>query len=274
MAVLISIALIVVDQKVAMFQPVRSALSLVALPFQYAVSAPVRLVQWATESATVQRDLVIENARLRAHELLLEARLQRLSALEQENRELRGLLKSASKVQGKTQAAELLAVSLQPDIEEVIIDAGQTKNAYVGQPVLDAYGVVGEIVDVGPLSSKVMLISDPKSAVPVQDDRSGVRAIVVGLGSSGTLQLINVPDRSDIKVGDPFVSSGLGLRYPAGYPVGIVLKIEVDAHQKQTIILQPSAHLNRDQQVLMVWPTDSALVKAVQDQLVAPIPAL
>lgn len=265
----LAITLIILDQKATFFQKIWADLALVVLPIQYLVNAPIKTIHWIAMNVTTQQQLVADSARLRAHELLLESKLQKLLALERENAQLRELLKSTSDVgNARVIIAQLLAVNLDPNLQKIIVDKGTRHHIYVGQPVLDAYGIVGQVVHVGPLTSKVMLISDPKSAVPVQDYRNGIRAIAVGMGSSKKLVLVNVPDTSDIQKGDLFVSSGLGLRYPAGYPVGVVSEMEHNPSKRfAIIILQASAHLDQLQQVLMAWPSKASLAEAVQEEL-------
>lgn len=259
------------DQRAVFFKKLRADLSLVVLPIQYLVNAPIKTVRWVVIGVSSQQQLLADNARLRAHEFLLESRLQKLLALERENAQLRQLLKSTSHVGGQVIVAQLLAVDLDPNLQQILLDKGSRDHVYEGQPVLDPYGVMGQVVRLGPLTSKIMLITDPKSAVPVQDYRNGVRAIAMGLGSSGRLSLINVPNTSQIKTGDLFVSSGLGLRYPVGYPVGkVTFLAHTSGKRFATILLQPSARLDRAQQVLMVWPSTAPLKQVVQKQLSTP----
>ncbi len=261
------------DHQSKRFHQFRETLSVVSMPIQYLVSTPIKTAHWLGTSITNQRNLIEDNARLRAHELLLESKLQKLLALERENAQLRELLKSTTEVAGKVRVAQLLAVDLDPSLQQVVLDKGKHDHVYVGQPVIDAYGVLGQVIDVGLFTSKILLITDTKSAVPVQDYRNGVRAIAIGLGSSGKLALINVPYTNDIKVGDLFVASGLGLRFPVGYPVGVVSSINlVPGRRFATIKLLPSAHLDQTQQVLLAWPSKASLLKAVHAQLQQTLP--
>lgn len=266
--VLLAFSFMVLDHRSSTFHRWRLQLSVAVVPIQVLVSAPIRTVHWLSTSVTTQQRLLSENATLRAHEFLLESKLQKLLALERENAQLRELLKSTSKVGGRVEVAQLLAVDLDPTLQQIALDKGKREHVYFGQPVLDAYGVMGQVVDVGILTSKVLLITDTRSAIPVQDYRNGMRAIAAGLGNSAQLALINVPDTNDITVGDLFVTSGLGLRYPVGYPVGIVRKIaKVPGRRFATILLTPSAHLDQTQQVLLVWPTKAKLYQAVKKEL-------
>lgn len=230
-------------------------LSLVVAPMQYFVDRPVEFIRWVDTSFTTQQNLLIENAQLRARELLLYAKLQKVLALERENEQLKALLRSSSNIQEKVTVAQLMAVDLAPYTQQIIIDKGERDGVYVGQPVLDAYGVMGQVIAVGPINSRVLLISDPRSAIPVQNNRNGNRAIATGVGFDGVLELINVPITADFRQGDVMVTSGLGGHYPPGYPVGIISKVKLSPGERfLNINLTPSSHVNQSRQVLLVWP--------------------
>ncbi len=263
-----TIALFISERHSPSFRLWRAHATVLVVPIQFLVDAPVRLIRWIGDSVSTQQELLGENAKLRAHELILESKLQRLIALQRENEHLRELLSSTTEVVGKTKVARLLAVDLDPSSQQMVIDKGTNEEVVEGLPILDAYGVMGQVVRVGPLTSKVLLITDTRSAIPVQNSRNGIRAIAVGLGSNGLLALLNVPDTTDIQKGDLFVSSGLGQRFPAGYPVAVVSKVTVTpGEQFMSVSLAPSARLNRAEQVLLVWPEKADHYEEVKDQL-------
>ena len=250
------------------FQKFHDKLSIIVLPIQMLVDAPIKTVHWLAITISTQKDLLAENAELKAQALFLKSQLQKLLALEKENKNLRQLLESKPYIGGKTVVAQLLAVDLDPTLQQVILDKGRRDKVYVGQPVLDPYGIMGQIIQVGFLTSKMLMITDTHSAVPVEDYRTNMRAIAVGSGQIDQLFLINVPNTSDVQVGDLFVSSGLGLRFPIGYPVGVVTQVEKPTGVGfAKIILKPTAHLNRTQQVLLMWPEQAALKPDVMQQL-------
>lgn len=265
----LAIALIILDHKSLLFQKIHTNLVLVVFPLQYLVNVPVKTIHWIAINVTTQQKLIAENVRLQAHEFLLESKLQQLLVLERENTQLRNLLQLNTHVRDtNAMVAQLLAVNLDPTLQQIIVDKGTRDHICIGQPVLDAYGVVGQVIHSNILTSKVMLISDPKSAVPVQDYRNGIRAIAIGMGSSGKLMLINATNTSDIRQGDLFISSGLGLCYPLGYPVGVVFDLKRDpTKQSVMIILQPSAHLDQLQQVLIICPHRESLVNDIHQEL-------
>lgn len=236
------------------FAPVRAAMTLPLAPLQYLISMPVTAITTVRQAISSHEALVSENLNLKAEQLLLRSQLQRLVAIESENNYLKALFQSSKKVQGKTLIAELLAVSSEPFVNQVVLNKGTTDNVYVGQPVLDATGIMGQIVSVGPITSRVLLINDPSSGVAVQCVRTGMRAVAVGDSYSGKLKLMYVPNTADIQVNDVFLSSGLGDRYPEGYPVGRVVSVNKNpARQFAEVYLKPSAKLDSSRQVLLIW---------------------
>lgn len=250
----LAIVLMVMDRRLESFASVRAALTVPLAPFQYAVSWPTQFIDKVKTVMSTHDNLVSENLRLKTEQLLLRSQLQRLIAIESENNYLKTLLQSANQVQGKTLIAELLAVDSEPFVNQVLLNKGSRDSVYVGQPVLDATGVMGQVIQVGLLTSRVLLINDPRSGVAVQNARSGMRAIAMGDIYSGKMRLLYIPKTADIRVGDIFITSGLGDNYPEGYPVGKAVTVTKDpGNQFATVYLQPSAHLESSRQVLLVW---------------------
>lgn len=268
---ILSAALIILDQRSDVFHAERMQLSsAAAYPFQQMVDMPIRFLSWVSDSMSTQDHLVHENEELRVREILLQSRLQKLLVLEKENAQLRQLLQSTSQIAGRVAVARILAVALDPNIQQVVLDKGVKDQVYLNQPVLDGSGIIGQVIGMGAQTSRVLLVTDKQSAVPVEDYRNGIRAIAVGTGVSGQLMLINIPDTSDVQIGDLFVTSGLDLHYPVGYPVGVVAKIEPQGNEPvKKIMLSPMAHLNQAEQVLLAWPSKQALTQAVQKELQA-----
>ncbi|MCI0401574.1 MAG: rod shape-determining protein MreC [Gammaproteobacteria bacterium] len=255
--VIASVVLMTIDHRQHHVETVRSALSVVVYPFQYLVNLPVEMGQWVVNSLVTRESLLKENARLREEHLLLSSKLQKFAALEVENQRLNELLESSFKVGERVLVAELLAVELERFQRQIVINKGSREGAFNGQPVVDAAGIMGQIVHVGPFSSTVMLITDASHAIPVQVNRNGLRAVAIGTGATNNLELEYIPNNADIRVGDLIVSSGLGSRFPPGYPVGQVTRVAIDPGEpfaKVTAI--PSAKLDRSREVLLVWPQD------------------
>lgn len=260
--VVLSIALMILDKRVAGTAQIRAVLSMPLAPIQYAVSYPIQMIDKLSNLVSTHDSLVKENLDLKAEQLLLKSQVQRLLAIESENNQLKALLSTSATVQGKVLVAQIMAVDSDPFVNQVTVDKGSHEGVFVGQPVLDANGVMGQIIQVGPLTSRVLLVNDSHSGVPVQNMRNGIRAVAVGDRFSGGLRLANVPQTADIKPNDVLLTSGLGDHYPVGYPLGRVLSVVKDPGlQFATILVEPSAHLDRSRQVLLVWPAKEAFVK-------------
>ena len=233
----------------------RSVFTLVISPLQYLVDYPVRMIGWVHSLIGSKKLLIDENIQLRYQQTLLEAKLQKMLVIRNENSQLKELLSASSTASDRAMAAEILAVDTTSFRQLLILNKGKQDHVYVGQPVLDAKGVTGQVIDVGMNTSTVLLISDSKSAVPVSNNRTGERAILIGTNSMTELSLINLPKSSSIAKGDLLVTSGLGRRYPEGYPVGQVEAIQIipgDDFIKVTV--SPVAQLNRTRLVLLIWP--------------------
>jgi len=253
----LSVVLMFSDYHYKFLDSVRSGFSFLVSPLQYAVDYPVKVFGWGQLLLSAKTALINENMQLRYQQTMLEADMQRLMAIKEENSQLRGLLLTSSKARMKAMAAQILAVDTSVARQLLILNKGKRDGAYVGQPVLDAKGVVGQVIDVGHMTSTVLLISDFKSAVPVRNNRTGERAILVGLNDTSQLSLINLPRTSEIMKGDLLVTSGLGRLYPEGYPVGRVLNVSNNPGEAFIKVdVSPVALLNRSRLVLLIWPDD------------------
>jgi rod shape-determining protein MreC len=245
----------IVDHHYSHLKMVRSSLSVVVYPLQVIVNLPVDAVEWVSVTLVTHHSLLDENTRLKEQQLLLSSKLQRFAILEAENERLRELLESSFRLSDRVLIAELLAVDQQVFRRQIVINKGKREGAYDGQPIVDSSGIMGQIVHVGPFSSTVLLITDPTHALPVQINRNGLRAIAVGTGRGDYLQLEHLPNNADIQKGDLIISSGLGRRFPQGYPVGVVSSIGLDPGEPfAKVQVTPSAKLEQSREVLMVWP--------------------
>ena len=250
----VSLALMVLDHRDDHLSRLRQAYSVLVYPIQMSVNLPFKTWQWASISLADRAALLSENAELKAEQLNYNVRLQRMAALEAENTRLRAILDSSARVGDRVLVAQILAVDLDPYRQRFWINRGLGDGVFVGQALLDANGVAGQIVRVEPFTSEAVLISDADHAVPVSVNRNGLRTIVVGTGDSGRLSLPYLTNSADIVPGDLLVSSGLGGVFPSGYPVGWVLDVHRRPGQSfAEVIAEPAAELDRDREVLLVW---------------------
>lgn len=256
----------VFDHKQHHLESIRATLSLLIYPLQYVVNLPTSAADWAGDTFSTRETLLEENAKLRMQQKLLMARLQKLSALKVENIRLRELLQSSKKVGENVLIGELLAVDLEPLTRKIVINKGSVDDVYLGQPLLDAEGVMGQIIHVGPLSSTAMLITDPNHAIPINVNRNGLRAIALGTGAPDILDIPFLPNSADIEVGDLLTSSGLGGRFPRDYPVAKVTAVEKDPSKQYAVVkAKPTANLETSREVLLVWTEEAPRVADESD---------
>lgn len=250
----LSAVLMVVDARFEALKPLRSQMGLVLTPFYWLADLPVRAWDGATQQISSRSELMAENEKLKAEALLLQRRLQKLAALTEQNVRLRELLNSAALVDEEVLVGELIGVDPNPYTHRILIDKGEKDGVFLGQPVLDARGLMGQVVEIMPYTSRVLLLTDNTHSIPVQVNRNGLRAIAVGTGNPERLELRHVADTADIKEGDLLVSSGMGQRFPAGYPVATVKEVIHDSGQPFAIVRAvPTAALNRSRYLLLVF---------------------
>jgi len=255
------------DHRQNHLEGIRSALSLLIYPLQYIVNLPVAATYWMSDSLSSRETLQEENDRFKLQHTLFKARLQKLQSLKAENQRLRELLQSSKKVGERVLIGELLAVDLEPFTRQIVINKGGRNEAYLGQPLVDAEGAMGQIVHLGPFSSTAMLITDANHAIPVQVNRNGLRAIALGTGAPDKLDIPYLPISADITEGDLLTTSGLGGRFPAGYPVAVVTGVVKDPTLPYAVIsAMPTARLEQAREVLLLWPTQHKNEQAVTPQ--------
>ena len=252
--IVISIVVMTVDHRLNHLELVRSYISNAIYPLQYAVNLPARLASWSYESLSERSRLLAENRALKATLLDMQARQQKLEVLETENTHLRALLGSSARVQQNVLVAEQIAVDLDPYKQQILIDKGTNDNVYIGQPLIDANGIMGQIIHTSANTATALLISDPNHALPVEVVRNGLRSVVAGLGQTDAVELLHIPASADIKVGDTLVTSGLGTRFPTDYPVARIITVEHPPGKAfAQVYAKPTAQLNRSREVLLVW---------------------
>jgi rod shape-determining protein MreC len=250
------ILLIFIGLKTSWLKSIRQQLNFLIVPFYQLTDIPRRFNDWSDDVFASQSDLRSENESLKIELLIHQRKLQQMAALAAENVRLRQLLNATDMLQDKVLIAELIGVSPNPISHTVIINRGSKEGVYERQPVLDAFGLMGQIIEVDEENSRVLLISDSTHAIPIQVNRNGVRAIAEGTGDLNRLNLRHVSINADIREGDLLVSSGLGDRFPVGYPVAEVEQVVRNSGQAfARVIARPMARLDRSRHVLLVFDT-------------------
>jgi rod shape-determining protein MreC len=250
---LLAVALLTLDAKTELLKPLRQHFLSLATPVYWLTSLPGRVAEWVDNSAVSRESLMVENAALRTENFVLQQKLQKMAGLIAENSRLSELLNSSQLIDDEVLIAQLMGASSDPRRQEMVLDKGSEDDVYVGQAVLDADGLAGQVTEVSAQSCRVMLIVDSNSAVPVQILRNGTRFIAEGTGMLHNMHLRHVAATADIVVGDVLVSSGLDQHYPPNYSVARVATIEKDPGQPFLIVnITPLAKLNRSRHFLLV----------------------
>ncbi|MGB1263343.1 MAG: rod shape-determining protein MreC [Cognaticolwellia sp.] len=266
-----SALLIFFDHKMNSFESARGYLQSMVSPLQYLATAPKQMMNWAAENIVTRRQLIDDNEQYKINELLFHQQSLQLDIIKHENERLRALLSSPLRGDAKKMVAEILAVDSDPYTHQVVINRGESDGVFEGQAVIDDEGIVGQILHVGTSSSRVLLITDVTHAVPVRILRNGVRLIANGVGAITRLSHNHVPHSTDIRVNDMLVTSGLGGKFPEGYPVAQVSSVVQDEGRAfSSVQSQPVAKIDRLRYVLLLWP-EQADTPTVESSIVAPV---
>jgi rod shape-determining protein MreC len=250
----ISVIVMVLDHRGGYLDTARLWMSAAANPIYTVVQTPGQLWRWIAGSFADRSQLRTENAQLTEQLRIARTQLLRFESLNEENRRLREIREASKGVSERTLIAEVISVSVNPFRHMVVINKGADDGVFRGQPVLDAFGVVGQVMQVGKTTATLILITDAEHAVPVQVNRTGIRSIAMGTGEAAKLSLPYMTVESDVRKGDLLVSSGLDAIFPAGYPVATVTRVERNSADTFALVeAKPLAQLDRDREVLLLW---------------------
>ncbi|MEF3083618.1 rod shape-determining protein MreC [Luteimonas sp. SMYT11W] len=249
----LSCALVVSDHQGGWLSQFRQQASVAMQPLWWLAGLPSRLGDSMRNDAATRTQLSADNRRLRNELLVLNAGQARLRVEAVENARLRALLGAVEQGSLDVQLAPILDVDQDPTRQRLLLDAGSRNGVRVGQSVIDAGGLLGQVITVTPLTSTVLLVTDLEHAVPVIIARNGVRLVAYGSGRADHLALRNVPLSADVEVGDTLVTSGLGGRFPPGFPVGTITELQPDDSRAFLVgDLTPAAQLDRGRDVLLL----------------------
>ena len=264
---LLAIVLMAMDQRGHYVPRVRGMALYLFEPAYHVVEWPVRATRNLIGQFQSRRSLRHDNETLRQQLLSQRAALQRFEALVEENKRLQSLIDGAEGQNFEFQFAELVRVDLDPFSHKVVVNRGTRDDVQTGQAVIDGAGVMGQVEDVRLHFSTIRLISDPNHALPVQINRTGLRTVAFGSGETGMLKMPGVPRQADVREGDLVVTSGLGDRFPGGYPVARISRI--NRQEGQTFVqveAMPLAALDRGREVLLIRTLDTVQEKQAADE--------
>lgn len=256
-AIALCLGLLIAEDHILQLQQFRTSVLSLLSPIHRLAALPGETIDAIDEGLRSRRELMNDNARLAEENLQLRGRMQTYDSLRAENRRLRDLLGSSLSLPERILAAKLMQVDLDPYRQQVMLNRGESSGVFVGQPVLDADAVMGQVISASSMNSTVMLITDAAHMLPVQVNRNGLRTLAAGSGLIDQLKLPYLTKNADIRVGDLLVTSGLGGVFPAGYPVARVIEIRNRPENPfAEVIAKPTARLDRSQDVLLVWNLD------------------
>ncbi len=254
---LLSVLLMAADRHSDSVRQATHAVAVVGIPVHFLATLPTRTLRWMEGSLESPQELKQQYAVLQEKHLILQTRLQRYELLEVENARLRRLLSALPTASEQVLLARLIDVDLDPRAQDILIDKGSADGVFDGQPVVDGGGIVGQVTAAGLFRSAVRPVTDLAQAVPVQVLRNGLRAVVYGGGRGQLLRVLYLDRNADIRVGDLLASSGLGGRYPVGYPVAQVKTVERNLSESfMTVRAKPASQLGSEREVALLWLTD------------------
>lgn len=265
---ILSITLMVLDHRGNYLETAKMWMGLAVHPIYSVVQAPFDFWNWVTGSFSDRTKLRSENERLTEELRVARIKALQFESLNEENRRLRAIRAASEGMGERTLIAEIIHVDVDPFRHRVRINKGTDDGVFKGQPVLDAFGIVGQVTRVDRYTAELILISDSEHATPVQVNRNGIRSIAVGTGDVNKLSLPYLTVESDVKPDDLLVSSGLDGIFPAGYPVARITSVKRDPSETFAVVeARPMAQLDRSREVLLLWfqaPTQAEMPTETQ----------
>ncbi len=256
-AAFVSLGLVVADTSLHISKEIRVPVDTILSPIYSVANSPSTMSTAVRQQMRTRYQLVEDNRRLQETLMLLKSELLKYSQMKQENEKLRALLGSPIQSDSRVEVAEIMSVATDPFEQRIVINKGSTDGVYEGQPLIGENGIIGQITDVSPNLSRAILISDRKHSLPVRVVRNDIRGIASGTGQIDMLVMDDLPRNVDIQVGDLLVTSGLGGKFPRGYPVARVVDYSADNGTGfAEVKARPIEDLNRLRYVLLMWPAE------------------
>ncbi len=249
----------IADFRFGYLEQVRFTVGYITAPMYWVTDIPARISLW-TESVFASRTALLEeNDRLREELLVAQRELQQLESLVSENSRLQQLRQATTGIGGEVLPAEIINVSPNSNSKRILVNKGARDGVFMGQALLDANGLMGQVDEVQPNTSWVLLITDPLHVTPVEVNRNGERALARGSHNrGGELTLEFVTRTQDMKAGDLLVSSGMGQVYPKNYPVAEIVSVARPPGQPFAAVrARPVAQINSTRHVMLVFQSQS-----------------
>lgn len=248
-----SVLLMILDASTNWLNGPRNVISVMVQPIQKLAALPSEVGRLITGTLSTDPDIKTAYENLRNEYFQLKSEALLLRTLQEENEDLRDLLDASKRLDEKITLAELINVSIDPYNHSILVGRGFRNGVYSGQAVIDDQGVIGQVTKVMPFNSSVLLITDPGHALPVQVQRTGLRTVVYGTGNVSLLRVPFLNQNADVQIGDVLISSGLGGRFPNGYPVATITDVKIIQDEAfMQVFARPIAKLDRSNHVLLL----------------------
>lgn len=212
----------IADHRFRVLPLLRLGVSTILDPVEQVLALPGVAARRFNSYLVDQQTLIEQNRNLQNQVLALSAVSQQARLVLAE----KNYIEHLSADQTKGTVAEIIRDARNPFVRKVIINRGRNQGLTPGQVVIDGSGVVGQITTTGLLSAEVTLTTEKDQSVPVMVLRNGLRAIAVGTGREGTIDIPFIPVAADIQVGDALVTSGIDGTYPMGLAVATVTVVD------------------------------------------------
>ena len=252
---LAAIAIMIADHRFHALQAVRLSLSVLVQPLQEVARMPAQALGRVTEHFDAQERLLAENRELHEKVLQHAAAAQEVTLLRAEQAQLLAMRETQARYDGNGILAQVVYNARNPFTRKIVVDKGMTQGAQAGMPVIDGSGVVGQVTNVGTFTSEVTLVTEKDQSVPVMLLRNGLRAVAVGSGKDGSIDVPFMPVSADIQAGDMFVTSGIDGTYPPGLVVAKVANVDKNAaYVFAKILARPAAGVENNRFVMLLPP--------------------
>jgi rod shape-determining protein MreC len=248
-----AVALMIADHRFHALESVRLSLSVLTHPVQQLATVPGEAVSRVGEYFVSQERLLRENQDLKVKVLEQSAAAQEARLLKAEQAHLLAMSPGKSRYVDNGIVAEVLYTARNPFTRKIVIDKGLTHSMQSGMPVIDGTGVVGQVTNVGTFTSEVTLVTEKDQSVPVMLVRNGLRAVAMGSGKDGAVEIPFMPVAADVQNGDLFVTSGIDGTYPPGLVVAQVISVEKNAaYVFAKIVAKPAAGVDNHRYVMVL----------------------
>ncbi|MCP2040658.1 rod shape-determining protein MreC [Neisseria sp. HSC-16F19] len=262
--VILSVALLVLDNRYAAVQQAKSHIATALYPLQWLAHKPVAAVNATWSYLQQQHDLIEERQNLLEHNARLQLQVRQQQAQLQALGGLTAVSGLQQNVLPQAILAEVISTGKNPSADKIFVNVGSRNGIRAGDAVTDENGLIGQVSAAQPFSAEIALLANSQAVIPVMVARTGVRTLVYG--RTGGVALPYFPADASLQPGDVLVTSGLDSVYPAGIPVAEVAEVDPRTGSPYyQVALKPAADY-RQVRFLLVIPQQADPAEALAAQ--------